>query len=70
MLIDTLLKDKNLIDTKTLINHTWFVAKPVSYGGFFEIKKRIKNAFYVLIYGAEIYQYAEDYFKIKGEVNA
>lgn len=71
MLLDKLLKDSVILDCKTLINGKWFIAKPLSYGGFFEIKKRIKNALHVLSHGAEIYQYAEDYFKTNGEkINA
>lgn len=61
-LLDELL---NRNDTQQKINGGWYIVKPLSFFGIYELKKRIYYAYLILIGRANAFQYAEDYFKGK-----
>jgi hypothetical protein len=55
-------------ETKQEINGKWFFAKPLSFYGFYEIKKRFYHAYLILKGKATAVQYAQDYFDKKGNI--
>jgi len=52
----------NKSDAQQEIDGRWYIAKPLSFFGFYEFRKRLFHAYLILTGKANAFQYAEDYF--------
>lgn len=63
-LIDSFFSDDK---PETEIDGKWYYAKPLSFYGWYEFKKRLYHCWLILKGEATAFQYAEDHFK-EGDV--
>jgi hypothetical protein len=59
VLIDDLVKSI-ILNTKRQIGGRYYIAKPLSFYGLCEIKKRIKDAYSILIGKSRAYHFKQD----------